>query len=71
MTIKAVPTKIRHTRFSLPLATWLSAGVSSINGNVRGELSASKALKIQPLVMVYPYQPFYIDKDGTGQRFLC
>ena len=56
--------------FSLPLATWLSAGVSSSNGNVRGELSASKSFENSAISNAgLSVSTLLHDKDGTDSDF--
>ncbi|MGA3695977.1 CS1-pili formation C-terminal domain-containing protein [Enterobacteriaceae bacterium TYF_5] len=56
--------------FSLPLATWLSAGVSSSNGNVRGELSASKSFEDSAIRNAgLSVSTLLHDKDGTDSDF--
>lgn len=56
--------------FSLPLATWLSAGVSSSNGNVRGELSASKSFENSAMSHAgLSVSTLLHDKDGTDSDF--
>ncbi|MEQ4924460.1 CS1-pili formation C-terminal domain-containing protein, partial [Proteus hauseri] len=56
--------------FSLPLATWLSAGVSSSNGNVRGELSASKNFEDSAIRSAgLSVSTLLHDKDGTDSDF--
>ncbi|MBG5951267.1 MULTISPECIES: CS1-pili formation C-terminal domain-containing protein [Proteus] len=56
--------------FSLPLATWLSAGVSSSNGNMRGELSASKSFEDSAIRNAgLSVSTLLHDKDGTDSDF--
>ena len=56
--------------FSLPLATWLSAGVSSSNGNVRGELTASKNFEDSAIRSAgLSVSTLLHDKDGTDSDF--
>ncbi|MER1962227.1 CS1-pili formation C-terminal domain-containing protein [Proteus vulgaris] len=56
--------------FSLPLATWLSAGMSSSNGNLRGELSASKNFENAPITSAgLSVSTLLHDKDGTDSDF--